>query len=174
MNPKGLYFADIQYSFSHYAYAELEQLPQRTLHVHTPFLRIKPKSLESTLLAKALRLIYKFIAAVVSYPWVSLRIFVCRESHVRPVRAGAKMRLSWMHGGDRLMEVNVLCMGLPSAPRTAWEVKFSDGIRLMKYFCLSFSCTKGGGGGVKTTQSWSALPFFITRTGALRRHEPSR
>ena len=41
------------------------------------------------------------------------------------------------------MGVSVLCMGLPNAPRTAWEVKFSDGIRLMEYFCLSFSCARG-------------------------------
>lgn len=38
-----------------------------------------------------------------------------------------------------LWSVYALCMGLPSASSTAWEVKFSDGIRLMKCFCLVFS-----------------------------------
>lgn len=32
-----------------------------------------------------------------------------------------------------------LCMGLPSASKTACEVKFSEGIRLMKCFCRLFS-----------------------------------
>lgn len=39
----------------------------------------------------------------------------------------------------------VLCMTLPRASRTAWEVKFSDGMRLMKCFCRLFSyiqCTE--------------------------------
>jgi hypothetical protein len=31
-------------------------------------------------------------------------------------------------------------MTLPSASRTACEVKFSEGIRLIKCFCLFFSC----------------------------------
>jgi len=33
----------------------------------------------------------------------------------------------------------VLCMTLPRASRTAWEVKFSDGMRLIKCFCRLFS-----------------------------------
>ena len=33
----------------------------------------------------------------------------------------------------------VLCMTLPSASNTAWLVKFSEGIKLMKCFCLRFS-----------------------------------
>lgn len=45
--------------------------------------------------------------------------------------------------------VNVLCMGLPSASRTACEVKFSDGIRLIKCFCLFFSCI------AKSVSVWS-------------------
>ncbi len=36
----------------------------------------------------------------------------------------------------------VLCMTLPRASRTAWEVKFSDGMRLMKCFCRLFSYTQ--------------------------------
>lgn len=35
----------------------------------------------------------------------------------------------------------VLCITLPNASRTAWLVKFSDGMRLMKCFCLLFSCS---------------------------------
>jgi hypothetical protein len=35
-----------------------------------------------------------------------------------------------------------LCITLPRASRTAWEVKFSEGIRLMKCFWRFFSCTK--------------------------------
>ena len=34
---------------------------------------------------------------------------------------------------------NPLCITLPKASRTAWDVKFSEGIRLMKCFCLRFS-----------------------------------
>lgn len=34
---------------------------------------------------------------------------------------------------------NQLCITLPKASRTAWDVKFSEGIRLMKCFCLRFS-----------------------------------
>lgn len=33
----------------------------------------------------------------------------------------------------------VLCITLPSASRTACDVKFSEGIRLMKCFCRFFS-----------------------------------
>jgi len=33
-------------------------------------------------------------------------------------------------------------MTLPSASSTAWEVKFSEGIRLMKCFWRFFSCTR--------------------------------
>lgn len=36
--------------------------------------------------------------------------------------------------------VVVLCMGLPNASRTACDVKFSEGMRLIKCFCLFFSC----------------------------------
>ncbi len=35
--------------------------------------------------------------------------------------------------------LSVLCMTLPKASRTAWVVKFSEGIRLMKCFCRLFS-----------------------------------
>lgn len=36
---------------------------------------------------------------------------------------------------------DILCITLPNASRTAWEVKFSDGMRLMKCFCRRFSYT---------------------------------
>lgn len=35
--------------------------------------------------------------------------------------------------------MDILCITLPKASRTAWEVKFSEGMRLMKCFCLVFS-----------------------------------
>jgi hypothetical protein len=35
---------------------------------------------------------------------------------------------------------DLLCITLPSASSTAWLVKFSEGMRLMKCFCLRFSC----------------------------------
>lgn len=38
--------------------------------------------------------------------------------------------------------LNLLCITLPRASRTAWEVKFSDGIRLMKCFWRLFSCAR--------------------------------
>lgn len=34
----------------------------------------------------------------------------------------------------------VLCITLPKASRTAWDVKFSEGIKLIKCFCRFFSC----------------------------------
>jgi hypothetical protein len=38
---------------------------------------------------------------------------------------------------------DVLCMTLPRASRTACEVKFSEGMRLMKCFWRFFSCRVG-------------------------------
>lgn len=35
--------------------------------------------------------------------------------------------------------MRLLCITLPKASRTACEVKFSEGMRLMKCFCLVFS-----------------------------------
>ena len=35
---------------------------------------------------------------------------------------------------------DVLCIILPRASSTAWDVKFSEGMRLMKCFCRRFSC----------------------------------
>jgi hypothetical protein len=34
---------------------------------------------------------------------------------------------------------NILCITLPRASSTAWDVKFSEGMRLIKCFCLRFS-----------------------------------
>ena len=39
-----------------------------------------------------------------------------------------------------MVESYALCITLPRASRTACDVKFSEGIRLIKCFCLLFSC----------------------------------
>lgn len=45
---------------------------------------------------------------------------------------------SWL--SNHSIACNILCITLPSASSTAWLVKFSEGMRLMKCFCLRFSC----------------------------------
>lgn len=95
-----------------------------TLHVDAPFLFIESKCLKSPMLAESLCFIYVLIASIISCAGVSFRVFVCRRVRV------ARRRWRW----------GVLCITLPNASSTACDVKFSEGIRLMKCFCLRFSC----------------------------------
>ena len=48
---------------------------------------------------------------------------------------------------------DVLCITLPRASSTAWDVKFSEGMRLMKCFCRSFSCEDNALGQASITEA---------------------
>lgn len=69
-----------------------------------------------------------FVSSVVSCARVSFRVLVC-ESNQRAATA--------LFPGN-----GSLCMGLPRASKTACDVKFSDGIKLIKCFCRLFSYEK--------------------------------
>jgi hypothetical protein len=97
----------------------------RTLDVDSPLVRVEAESLEGPLLAERLGLVNELVAAVVASAGVALGVLVCGGERGRGVGVSA---------GD------ILCMTLPSASRTACEVKFSEGIRLMKCFWRFFSC----------------------------------
>ncbi len=106
---------------------ERERERVHTLYVDTPFLPIQTKSLEGSLLAKSFGLIYEFVSAVVTCAGITFRVLVWRN----------KSAVSTWHRG--VVWACLLCMTLPRASSTAWEVKFSEGMRLMKCFCLFFS-----------------------------------
>lgn len=93
---------------------------RRTLNVHTPLLGVETESLERALLAQTLRGIDMFISTVVTSTGVSLGVFVWLRL-ARAYRCGVRLE-------------SILCITLPSASRTACEVKFSEGIRLIKCF----------------------------------------
>lgn len=57
-----------------------------TLYVDAPFCILQPKSLESSLLAQAFRLIDKLVTTVISCSRVSFRVFVCKLSILLSVR----------------------------------------------------------------------------------------
>lgn len=97
-----------------------------TLHVHPPFLGVQSEGLQGALLAQALRLVDVFISPVVSGAGIALGVFIWR-GQVRSAPGRGET------AGDSL------CMTLPRASSTAWEVKFSEGIRLMKCFWRFFS-----------------------------------
>lgn len=66
------------------------------------------------------------VPSIISCTGIALRILICKSS--------ARIFFE--------IYIAVLCMTLPRASRTAWEVKFSDGMRLMKCFCRLFSYTQ--------------------------------
>jgi hypothetical protein len=47
---------------------------------------------------------------------------------------------------------DVLCITLPRASSTAWDVKFSEGMRLIKCFCRRFSCENNALGQASITE----------------------
>ena len=97
----------------------------RTLNVDSPFLRVEVEGLQRSLLAESFGLVDEFVASVISSTRISFRVLVC---HIDGKR------------GPRFAFLDtILCITLPSASRTAWDVKFSEGIRFMKCFCLFFS-----------------------------------
>jgi hypothetical protein len=49
-------------------------------------------------------------------------------------------------------KADVLCITLPRASSTAWDVKFSEGMRLMKCFCRRFSCENNALGQASITE----------------------
>lgn len=95
------------------------------MNVDAPLLGIEAEQLEGAPLAEVLRLVDELVAAVVARARVALGVLVCRIKR-QPGRRSAR-------------GVGPLCMTLPRASRTACEVKFSEGIRLMKCFCRCFS-----------------------------------
>ena len=104
----------------------------RTLDVDTPLCGVEVEGGEGSLLAEALGLVDELVSAVVSRTWISFRVFVCeRRVSVSEDPENTGMKARWQ---------DILCITLPRASRTAVEVKFSDGIRLMKCFCLFSSC----------------------------------
>ena len=55
---------------------------------------------------------------------------------------------------------DVLCIILPRASSTAWDVKFSEGMRLMKCFCRSFSCEDNALGQASITEAVATRSTF--------------
>jgi hypothetical protein len=96
-----------------------------TLDIDAPLLGAEVEGLERTLLTKTLCLIDELVASVVSLARISFRVLVYGTGELRLV------------GHDM---THILCITLPSASRTACEVKFSEGMRLIKCFWRFFSC----------------------------------
>lgn len=104
---------------------------ERTLDVDTPLCGVEVESGKRALLAEALGLVDELVSAVVSRAWVSFRVFVCGRS--------VSVSEDPENTGGTAISEHVLCITLPRASRTAVDVKFSDGIRLIKCFCLCSS-----------------------------------
>ncbi len=68
------------------------------------------------------------VAAIISCSRIAFRILICKSTCLAP-----NSLFSTSSSTD------ILCITLPNASRTAWEVKFSEGMRLMKCFCRFFS-----------------------------------
>lgn len=102
----------------------LEYRMRRTLNVHSPFLWIESECFQGSLLAESLRHVNKLITSIIPSTRITFRVFICHGQISKHERG-----MKW-----------VLCITLPRASRTAREVKFSEGIRLMKCFCRLFSC----------------------------------
>lgn len=103
-----------------------------TLHVDPPFLFLETERLESPLLTQSLRLVNELVTTIIPCSRVTFRIFIC-EGQVR-------LLVIKHEKGEK----SILCMTLPKASRTAWDVKFSDGIKLIKCFCRLFSYGRYG------------------------------
>lgn len=98
---------------------------KRTLDIDAPFFFIQAKGLQRSFSAEAFSFVDMFITAIVSCTRVSFRVFVCSPPLDEMI--------------SYLRHEIVLCIILPSVSSTACEVKFSDGMRLMKCLCLRFS-----------------------------------
>jgi hypothetical protein len=59
---------------------------------------------------------------------------------------------------------DILCITLPKASSTACEVKFSEGIKLIKCFCRLFSCTKKLSQSLMVSSILQCEPFQLCYT----------
>jgi len=105
----------------------LREVARPTLYVDAPLLWAQAECLKRSLLTQPLCLVDELVASVVSGARVALGVLVCQR-----VSRGRVSR-----------DQDVLCMTLPSASSTACDVKFSEGMRLMKCFWRFFSCSEG-------------------------------
>lgn len=103
-------------------------LEQLTLYIDAPLILFQSERLQGPLLAKPLCLVDVLVTPVVSCSRISFGVLICSNKSLALIHP-----LEYMH--------DLLCITLPNASRTAWEVKFSEGIRLMKCFCRRFSYT---------------------------------
>jgi hypothetical protein len=77
-------------------------------------------------LAQPFSFVNVLVAAIISRSWVSFRVLVYANHSAFGAAVCSPL-------------FNILCITLPKASRTACDVKFSEGIRLIKCFCRLFS-----------------------------------